>query len=184
MQSCTCNGWSSNFASSSCTPTNPPTSHAGVIHWILFCPHKKPIRYRISSIFLAATFGRYNLNWSGLSVNHWDLIQLTISGIIWEAGLEKCKKSENFVINFVINFDPPPPRLNEYSYSTLVLHLFQFESHKRCEVHLKCSLIRSLADWKLLSRCSFLAPFFAPRYLSRDNAFMPLVTEAVRHIRR
>ena len=99
MQSCTCNRWSSDFASSSTRP-----AHAGVIRWILFCPHKKPIRYRISSIFLAATFGRYNLNWSGLSVNHWDLIQLTISGIIWEAGLEKCKKSENFVIYF----DPHP----------------------------------------------------------------------------
>ena len=65
--------------------------------------------------FLRPTFGRYHLNWSSLSVNHLDLIQLAISGIIIEVGLEK---SGTFS---PINFWPPLDWMN--------IHVCPFYSH-------------------------------------------------------
>ena len=87
--------------------THPPASR-GVIVGILFWPHKEPIRYRILAIFLAPTFGRYHLNWSGLSVNHLTLIRLAISGTTG--------RIENFKKNRALcNYLRPPSWLNEYS---------------------------------------------------------------------
>ena len=127
--------------------THPPASR-GVIVGILFWPHKEPIRYRILAIFLAPTFGRYHLNWSGLSVNHLTLIRSAISGT--RGRIENFKKNRA-----LCNYLRPPSWLNEYSCLTFFTGRQVTEEVKKFSYPSKPRTFNPQNCFEMISNCNW-----------------------------